>query len=147
MFNISSVQLLNHVWLFATPWTAACQASLIITNSQSPPKSMSIESVMLSNHLILCRSLLLPSIFPSISVFSSESAVCIRWPKYCLYGKDKNRHNKGPLMLSFYYWCAYLYPEMIRNQILIYSSSLVYICCNKILHREIDYLDISMNLF
>ena len=79
----SSVQLLSHVWFFATPWTTAHQASLSITNSRSPPKLMSIGLVMPSNHLILCRPLLLlPSIFPSIRVFSNESALCIRWPKY-----------------------------------------------------------------
>ena len=77
------VHVLSRVWLFATPWTAACQASLTITNSWSLVKLMSIESVMPSNHLILCCSLLLPpSIFPSIRVFSNESALCIRWPKY-----------------------------------------------------------------
>ena len=78
-----SVQLLSHVRVFATPWTAARLASLSITNSQSPPKPMSIESVMPSNHLILCHPLLLlPPVFPSISVFSNESALRIRWPKY-----------------------------------------------------------------
>ena len=81
--QFSSVQLLSHVWLFATPWTAARQASLSITNSLSLPKLMSIELVMPSNHLILCRSLLLlPSIFPSIRVFTNEKALHIRWPKY-----------------------------------------------------------------
>ena len=80
---LSSVQSLSHVWLCATPWTAAYQASLSITNSQSLPKFMSIESVMPSNHLILCRPLLLlPSIFPSIRVFSNESALHIRWPNW-----------------------------------------------------------------
>ena len=79
----SSVQSLSRVWLFTTPWTAAHQASLSITNSQSLPKLLSIESVMPSNHLILCRLLLLlPSIIPSIRVFSNESALRIRWPKY-----------------------------------------------------------------
>ena len=78
-----SVQLLSYVWLFATPWTAAHQVFLSITNSRSPPKPMSIELVMPSNHLILCRPLLLlPSIFPSIRGFSNESALHIRWPKY-----------------------------------------------------------------
>ena len=72
----------SHVWLFATPWTAAHQASLSFTNSLSLPKLMSIESVISSNHLILCRPLLLPSVFPSIRVFSNESALHIRWPKY-----------------------------------------------------------------
>ena len=80
---IYSVQSLSCVRLFVTPWTAAHQATLSITNSQSLLKLMTIDSVMPSNHLILCCSLLLlPSIFPSIRVFSSESALCIRWPKY-----------------------------------------------------------------
>ena len=78
----SSVQLLSRICFFATPWTAARQASLSITNSQSLLKLMSIESVMPSNHLILCRPLLLPSIFPSIRVFSNELVLGIRWPKY-----------------------------------------------------------------
>ena len=78
-----SVQSLSHVWLFATPWTAARQASLSFTISQSLLKLMSIDSVMPSNHLILCHPLLLPpSIFPRIRVFSNESALRIRWPKY-----------------------------------------------------------------
>ena len=81
--NIFVVQLLSRVWLFVTPWTAAHQASLSFTISLSLLKLMSIESVMPSNHLILCCPLLLlPSIFPSIWVFSSESALCIRWPNY-----------------------------------------------------------------
>ena len=79
----SSVQSLSRVRLFEIPWTAAHQASLSITNSWSPPKPMSIELVMSSNHLILCRPLLLlPSVFPSIRVFSNESVLHIRWPKY-----------------------------------------------------------------
>ena len=81
--HLSSVQLLSRVQLFVTPWTAACQASLSITHSQSLLKLMSIELVMPSNHLILCCPLLfLPSIFLSIKVFSNESVLCIRWPKY-----------------------------------------------------------------
>ena len=80
---ISSVQLLSHVWLFVTPWTAVYQASLSVTNSWSLLKLMSIKLVMPSNQLILCHSLLLlPSIFPSIRVFSNESVLHIRWPKY-----------------------------------------------------------------
>ena len=83
ILEFSSVQSLSHVQLFVTPWTAARQASLSITNSRSLPKPMSIESVMPSNHLILCRPLfLLPSIFPSIRVFSNESVLHMRWPKY-----------------------------------------------------------------
>ena len=78
----SSVQSLSYVQLFATSWAAVCQTSLSITNSQSPPKLLSIELVMPSNHLILCYPLLLlPSIFPSIRIFSNESALHIRWPK------------------------------------------------------------------
>ena len=80
-FQFSSVQSLSRVWLFVTPWTAARQASLFITNSWSSPKLMSIESVMPSSHFILCHPLLLlPSIFPSTRAFSNESALCIRWP-------------------------------------------------------------------
>ena len=83
VITISSVQLLSWVQLFVTPWTAACQASLSITNSRSLPKLMSIELVMPSNHLIHCRPLLLlPSVFPSIRVFSNELVLRIRWPKY-----------------------------------------------------------------
>ena len=81
--NNGSVQLLSCVWLFATPWTAACQTSLSITNSQSMLKLLSMESVKPTNHLILCHPLLhLPSVFPSIRVFSNESALPIWWPKY-----------------------------------------------------------------
>ena len=98
IFQFSSVQSLSHVRLFATPWTAACQASLSIANSQSLPKLMSIESVMPSNHLILCCPLLLlPSIFPSIRVFSNESALHIRWPKYWSFGISisSSKENSG----------------------------------------------------
>ena len=85
--RFGSVQSLSRVRLFATPWTTAHQTSLSITNSQSLLKLMPIDSVMPSNHLILCRPLLLlPSIFPSINVFSNESALCIRWPKYWVSG-------------------------------------------------------------
>ena len=98
----SSVQSLSHVWLFATPWTAARQASLSITNSRSLLRLMSIESVMPSNHLILCRPLLLlPSIFPSIRVFSNESALCIRWPKYWSFSFSMSPFNEHPGLISF----------------------------------------------
>ena len=83
-------------------WTAACQASLSITNSWSPPKLMSIELVMPSNHLILCHPLLLlPSIFPSIRVFSNESALCIRWPKYWSFSFNISPSNEHPGLISF----------------------------------------------
>ena len=90
------------VQLFATPWNAAHHASLSISNSQSLPKLMSIESVMPSNHLILCHPLLLlPSIFPSIRVFSNESAVCIRWPKYWSFNFNISPSNEHPGLISF----------------------------------------------
>ena len=97
-----SVQSLSHVHLFATPWTAALQASLSITNSRSLLKLMSIKSVMPSNHLILCRPLLLlPSIFPSIRVFSSESALLIRWPKYWSFSFSISPSNEYSGLISF----------------------------------------------
>ena len=99
---LSSVQLLNRVRLFVTSWTAANQASLFITNSQNPPKPMSIESVMPSNHLILCRPLLLlHSIFPSIRVFSNESALCIRWSNYWSFSFNISPSNEHPGLISF----------------------------------------------
>ena len=102
MVPLSSVQSLGRVRLFVTPRTPARQASLSITNSRSLPKPMSIESVMPSNHLILCRSLLLlPSIFPSIRVFSNESALCIRWPKYWSFSFSISTYNECSGLISF----------------------------------------------
>ena len=99
---LSSVQSLSRAWLFATPWTEACQACLSITNSQSLPKLMSVELVMPSNNLILCHPLLLlPSIFPSIRVFSNESALCIRWPKYWSFSFNISPFNEHPGLISF----------------------------------------------
>ena len=96
------VQSLSHVQLFPTQWTAACQASLAFTISQSLLKLMSIESMMLSNHLIhCCLLLLLPSIFPSIRVFSSESALCIRWPKYWSFSFSISPSNEYSGLISF----------------------------------------------
>ena len=96
------VQLLSCVRLFATPWIAACQASLSFTVSQSLLKFMSIESVILSKHRILCHPLfLLPSIFPSIRVFSNESAVCIRWPNYWSFSFSISPSNEYPGLISF----------------------------------------------
>ena len=102
MYQFSSVQSFSRVWLFATPWTAAHQASLSITNSRSPPKPMSIELVMPSNHLILCRPLLLlPSIFPSVRVFSNESTLRVRWPKYWSFSFSIIPSKDIPGLISF----------------------------------------------
>ena len=100
--SVSTVQSLSSVWLFVTPWTAAHQVSLSITNTQSLFKLMSIESGMPSNHLILCRPLLFPpSIFPSISVFSKESVHRIRWPKYWSFSFSISPSNEYSGLISF----------------------------------------------
>ena len=100
--QFSSVQSLSHIWLFATPWTAARQASLSITNSRSLLKLMSIKLVMPSNHLILCHLLLLPpSIFPSIRVFSNESVLRIRWPKSWSFSFNISPSSEYSGLISF----------------------------------------------
>ena len=102
VIQFSSVQSFNHVQLFATPWTAACQASLSITNAQNILKLMSTELVMPPNHLIFCSPLLLPpSIFPRIGVFSSESVLHSRWPKYWSFTFSIRPSNKHPGLISF----------------------------------------------
>ena len=102
LLKLSSVQSLHHVQLFVTPWTAACQTSLSITNTRSLLKLMFIESVMPSNHLILCRPLLLlPSIFPSIRVFSNQSALHIWWPKYWSFSFSISPSNEYSGLISF----------------------------------------------
>ena len=122
--KLSSVQSLSHVQLFATPWTAARQASLSITNCQNPPKPMSIVSVMPSNYLILCRPLLLlPSIFPSIRVFSNESALCIRWPKHWSFSFI-SLSNEYPGLISFRMdWMDLLAVQRTFKSLLQHRSS------------------------
>ena len=121
----SSVQSLSHVQLFATPWTAAHQASLSITNSWSLLKLMSIESVMPSNHLILCRPLLnLPSIFPSIRVFPNESALHIRWPKYWSFSFNISTSNEHSGLISFTIdWLDFLAVQGTLKSLLQHHSS------------------------
>ena len=123
----SSVQLLGHVQLFATPWTAVHQASLSITNSWSPLKPMSIVSVMPSNHLILYRPLLLlPSIFPSIKVFSNESALRIRWPKYWSFSFNISPSNEHSGLISFRMdWLDLLAAQGTLKNLLQHHSSKV----------------------
>ena len=120
-----SVQLLSHVRLFATLWIAACQASLSITNSQSLPKLMSIESVMPSSHLILCRPLfLLPPIPPSIRVFSNESTLHMRWPKYLSFSFSISSSNQHPELISFRMdWLYLLAVQQSLKSLLQHHSS------------------------
>ena len=123
--QLSSVQSLSRVRLFVTPWTAAHQASVSIINFRSLPKLMSIESVMPSSHLILCRPLLrLPSIFPSIRVFSNESVLHIRWPKYCSFSFSISPSKEHPGLLSFRMdWLDLLAVQGTLNSLLQHHSS------------------------
>ena len=120
-----SVQSLSRVWLFATPWTAARQASLSITNSRSLLKLMSIESVMPSSHLILCCPLLLlPSIPPSIRVFSNESTHRMRWPKYWSFSFSISPSNEHPGLISFrMHWLDLLAVQGTLRSLLQHHSS------------------------
>ena len=123
--QFSSVQSLSCVQLFVTPWTAARQASLSITNSQSLLKLMSVDSVMPSIHLILCRPLLLPpSIFPSIRVFSNESALRIRWPNYWSFSFNISPSNVHPGLISFKKdWLDFLAVQGTLKSLLQHHSS------------------------
>ena len=123
--QLSSVQSLSYVQLFAIPWTTAHQASLYITNSWSLPKPMSIESVMPSNYLILLRPfLLLPSIFPNISVFSNESALRIRWPKYWHSSFNISPSSEHPGLISFKMdWLDLLAVQETLKSLLQHHSS------------------------
>ena len=125
LVQFSSVLLLSHVRLFANPWTTACQASLSITNSCSSPKPMFIESVMPSNHLILyCPLLLLPSIFPSNRVFSNDSFLHIRWPKYWSFSFNISPSNEHPGLISFRMdWLDFLAVPGTLKSLLQHHSS------------------------
>ena len=127
----SSVQSLSCVQLFVTPWTAACQAPLFITNSWSLLKLMSIESVKPSNHLIVCRRLfLLPSIFPNIRVFSNESALRIRWPKYWSFSLNISPSSEHPGLISF---------RIISNSPFLFFCAFVGICVSGISVSHLSY--------
>ena len=123
--QFSSVQLLSCVWLFVTPWNAACQGSLSITNSLSLPKLMSIESVIPSNHIILCHPLLLlPSIYPSIRVISNKSILRIRWPKYWSFTFSISSFSEYSGLISFRMdWLDLLAVQEILNSLLQHHSS------------------------
>ena len=124
MFLFSSVQSLSHVWLFVTPWTVARQASLSITNSWSLLKLLSFESMMPSNHFILCLPLLLlPSIFPSIRIFSNESVLCIRWPKF----RDSASASVLPKKLQDWFpiWLTGLISLQSKGLSRVFSNTIV----------------------
>ena len=123
--QFSSIQSLSRVQLFETPWTAACQASLSITSSQSLHKLLSIESVMPSNHLVLCHPLpLLPSIFPSIKVFSNKSGLHIRWPTYWSFSFCISPSNEYSRLIFFRIdWLDLLAVQGILKSLLQHHSS------------------------
>ena len=138
MYVFSSVQSLHCFWLFVTPWAAARQASLSNTNSQSLPKLMSIELVIPFSHLILCRPLLLlPSIFPSLRVFSNESALHIRWPKYWSFSFNNRPPNEHPGLISFRMdWLDLLAVQGTLRSLLQHHSSKASI----LLHSEEEFI-------
>ena len=128
--NISSVQLLSHVWLFVTPWTAA-QASLSITNSLSLLRLMSIESVIPSNHLILCHPLLLmPSIFPSIRGVSKESVLHIRWPKYWSFSISPSNEYSGLISFRMGWFDLLAVQGTLKSLLQHYSSKTSILQCS-----------------
>ena len=145
-FQSSSVWSLSHVRLFATPWTAAHQASLSITNSRSLFKPMSIESVMPSNHLILCRPLLLPSIFPSIRVFFNESVLHIRWPEYWSFSFSISPSNEYSGLISFrIYWFDLLaFHRTLKNLLQYRSSKASVLCFKKSLMYQLCLLSLTL---
>ena len=127
MVQFSSIQLLSHVRLFATPWTEARQASLSITNSWSLLRLMSIESGMPSNHLILCHPLLLlPSVFPRIRVFSNESTVCIRWPKFWSFSFSISPSNEYSGLIFFRIDWFFLLNQTRSNEIKYLTNQHIY---------------------
>ena len=133
MWFSQSVQSLSRVRLFATPWTAARQASLSITNSRSSLKLVSIESVMLSSHLILCRPLLLlPPIPPSIRVFSNESTLRMRWPKYCSFSFSISPSSEHPGLICFTMdWLDLLAAQgTLKSLLQHHSSEASILCCS-----------------
>ena len=140
--QFTSVQSFSHVWLFATPWTAACQASLSITNSRNLPKLMSIESVLPSNHQILCHPLLfLPSIFPNNRVFSNESALCIRWPKYWSFSFNISPSNEHPgLILIRMDWLDLVAVQgTLKNLLQHHSSKASILRCSAFFTVQLSY--------
>ena len=142
----SSVQLLSRVWLFMTPWTTAHQASLSITTSLSLAKLVSIELVMPHNHLILCHPLLLlPSIFPSLRVFSNESTLCIRWPQYWSFSFNISLFNEHPGLISFRMdWLDLLAVQGTLKSLLQHHSSKASMA---FLYKTVLFCELAGNIF
>ena len=139
---ISSVQSLSLVWLFATPWTAAHQAFLSITNSWSLHKPISIELVMPSNHHILCHHLLLlPSVFPSIRVFSSESVLHIRWPKYLSFSFSISPSNEysGPILFMIDWFDLLAVQGTVKSLVQHHSSKASILWCSAIFMVQLSH--------
>ena len=125
-------QSLDHVWLFATPWTAAHQASLSTTNSQSSLKLMSVQLVMPSNHFILCRSLHLPSIFPRFRDFSSESVLCIRWPRYWSFSISPSNEYSGLISFRDDWFDLLAVPGTLKSLLQHHSSKASVLQCSSL---------------
>ena len=142
--HFTSIQSISRVWLFATPWTAARQASLSITNSRSLPKLMFIESVMPSNHLNLCHPLLLlPSIFPSIRIFSNESVLCIMWSKYWSFSFNISPSNEHLGLISLRMdWLDLLAVQETLKSLLQHHSSKAKVAGYKNQYTEITWISI-----
>ena len=141
--KFSSVQSLSHVWIFVTPWTAARQAALSITNSRSLLKLMSIELVMPSSHLILCFPLFLPlSIFPSIRIFSNELVLCIRWPMYWSFSFSISPSNEYSGLISFRMdWLAFLAVQgSLKSLFQYYSSKASILQCSAFFMVQLSHL-------
>ena len=140
--QLFSCSVLSRVRLFVTPWTAACQASLSITTSWSLPKLISIESVMPSSHLILYRPLLRPpSIFPSIRVFSSESALRIRWPKYWSFSFSISPFSEHPRLISFRMgWWISLHSKALKSLLQHHSSKASILLCSAFFTVQLSHL-------
>ena len=136
------VQFLSRVQVFETPWTEACQAPLSLTISWSLLKFMSVELGIPSNHLILCHPLLFPpSIFPSIMVFSSESALCIRWPKYCSFSFRISLSNEYSGLISFRIdWFDLLAFQGTLNSLLQHHSSKASFCCPQLFSQSNSHI-------
>ena len=142
--SVSSVQLLSCVWLFAAPWTAACQAFLSITNSWGLLKLMSVKLVMPFNHLILCHLLLLlPSIFPSIRVFSNELALWIRWPKCCSFYIRPSNEYSGLISFRIDWFDLLAFQRTLKSLLQCHNSKASILCLSAIFIVQLLHPDMT----